>query len=394
MQKKLIALAIAGLASTGAFAQSNVTLSGLVRMSAEQYKLQSVPGAFDASTENRVSDQSSMLIISAKEDLGGGMYAGFTLDNRFDNSFQSGASATSGQVNNVLAGGNSNLHIGGTWGKVSMGRQDLHYGTSIESYKAYTLQNILGNALLTQISTGGSIANATRTPNVVMYDSPNISGFTARVALSSKWDATSQNEGSGLRASGAADPGKGSATNIELKYSNGPIFAGYSYWNATVEGGKGAALAPTTLAGVITASGGDQRGDTLQFSYAFPMGLKAGIAWNQSRVDTTAGDLKRSAWLIPVSYEFGANQVAFTYAKANNQSGSFTAVNNDTGASAYTLAYSRALSKRTNLGVSYSKMDNKANASYDLFGLAASAATGTSVGADSSQFAINMNHSF
>lgn len=33
MQKKLIALAVAGLVSGGAFAQTNVTISGQIRMS-------------------------------------------------------------------------------------------------------------------------------------------------------------------------------------------------------------------------------------------------------------------------------------------------------------------------------------------------------------------------
>ena len=70
MQKKLIALAVAGLVSGGAFAQTNVTISGLVRLSVEQYKLSNVGAGFDSSAENRVSDQSSMLVFS-----GGGYHA-------------------------------------------------------------------------------------------------------------------------------------------------------------------------------------------------------------------------------------------------------------------------------------------------------------------------------
>lgn len=361
MQKKLIALAVAGLVSGGAFAQSNVTISGLVRMSVEQYKLSNVGAGFDASAENRVSDQSSMLVFKGREDLGGGMYAGFQIDNRF-----------SGDLGAFAASGNTNIHLGGSWGQVAMGRQDLHYGTAIESYKAYTLQNILGNGLFAQVN-GTTVANGTRTPNSVWYDSPNMSGFTVRLAGSTSFAAT---EGSGLRAAGAADPGKGSATNLALNYANGPIKAGYSYWRATVEGGK-------------TGAAGDQRGDTVQFGYTFPMGVAVGLAWNKSKLDFTTGEVSRTAWMLPISYTFGANQVAFTYAKAGDTSGTA-----DSGANAYTLAFGHAMSKRTNIGLSYTKLDNKAGGSYDLFGIAANGGTATPAGADVSQVAVNVNHAF
>ena len=373
MQKKIIALAVAGLMSGAAFAQSNVTISGLMRMSVEQYKLSNVGAGFSASAENRVSDQSSIIMFSGKEDLGGGMYAGFQLDSRPGPDV-----GVPGWV-----GGNSNINLGGNWGRVAMGRQDLHYGTAIESYKAYTLQNILSNGLFAQVS-GNAIANATRTPNVIMYDSPNMSGFSARLAVSTAWRAT---EGTGVRAAGAADPGKGSAATLALNYANGPIKAGYSYWRGTTEGGKGA-----------TAATSDQRGDTLQFGYTFPMGLAIGIGWNKSKLENTGGTSGRTAWVLPISYTFGANQVAFTYGRAGDTGTGATAVVSgaNTGASAYTLAYGYSLSKRTNVGVSYSKLDNKSAATYDLFGLAANGGTSTAAtpGADVSQFAVNMNHSF
>jgi predicted porin len=389
MQKKLIALAIAGLMSGAAFAQSTVTISGLIRMSAEQYKLSNVGAANASGTENRVSDQSSMVVFTVKEDLGGGMYAGAVLDNRWgpDN-----GAATS-------AGGNSNINIGGNWGRIAMGRQDLHYGTAIESYKAYTLQNILSNGIFSQVW-GYSIANATRTPNVIMYDSPTMSGFSARVALSSNWTG---NEGRGTSAAGVSNPSSGSATNIALNYANGPIKAGYSYWNATAEGGKAVGTvgaATTTAQGALSAH--DQRGDTLQFGYTLPMGLSIGLGWNKSKVTWSDVSLDRSAWVLPISYSFGASQVAFTYAKANDlkgTAGGITATLDSTGASAYTLAFGHSLSKRTNIGVSYTKLDNKTNGAYNMFGLAANGATpvgatNTATGADASQFAVNMNHSF
>lgn len=360
MQKKLIALAVASVVSGGAFAQTNVTISGQIRMSVDQYKLSDLPAGFTASTETRVTDESSRLFIKGREDLGGGMYAGFVFDNRW--ALDNGASTS--------AGGNSNIHIGGKWGQIAMGRQDLHYGTALESYKAFTNQNFLGNGPLAQVN-GTVIALGSRTPNVIMYDSPNMSGFTARIAASTAFAGA---EGTGVRAAGAADPGKGGATNLALNYANGPIKAGYSYWKATVEGGK-------------TAVVGDQRGDTLQFGYSFPMGINVGLAWNKSKLEFTNGERSRTAWLLPISYDFGANRVNFTYLSAGNTTGVA-----NSGAKAYTLAFGHSLSKRTNVGIGYSRLTNETGATYNLFGGGTS--TAATPGADVSQLALTMYHAF
>lgn len=367
MQKKLIALAVAGLVSGGAFAQSNVTVSGLFRMSYNQDKVTGLAAGVSSSAENYVSDQSSMLVFKGKEDLGGGMYASFQIDNRF-----------SGDGGAFGATGNTNISLGGNWGAVSMGRQDLHYGTAIESYKAYTLQNILGNSLFTQVQ-GTSVAVGSRTPNVIWYDSPNFSGFSARLAVSTA-SGGAGTEGSSIRATGANDGSKGGAANVALNYANGPIKAGYSHWTATNEGGSG-----------LTAATADQRGDTVQFGYSFPMGVNVGLAWNKSYLNGAfaAAEQSRSAWLLPISYTFGANQVAFTYAKANTTSGIA-----NSGANAWTLSYGHSLSKRTNVGVAYTRLNNDTGATYNLFAAAGRGAVTTAAGQDVGQFSVNVNHGF
>lgn len=359
MQMKLVALAVAALVSGGALAQSNVTITGQIRMSVNQYKLSDLPAGFVASTESRVTDESSRLFIKGKEDLGSGMYASFQIENRF-----------SPDLGAFSAGGNTNVTLGGQWGAVAVGRQDLHYGTKLESYKAFTNQNFLGNGPFAQVN-GTVIALGSRTANAVWYDSPKMAGFNFRVAGSTAFAGA---EGSGLRAAGAADPGKGGAANIALNYANGPLKAGYSYWKATVEGGN-------------TAAVGNQRGDTLQFGYAFPMGITVGIAWNKSKLDFTTGERSRTAWLLPISYDFGSNRVNFTYLSAGNTTGVA-----NSGAKAYTVALGHSLSKRTNVGIGYSKLTNETAATYNLFGGGTS--TATVPGADVAQLALTVYHSF
>lgn len=83
MQKKIIALAVAGLMSGAAFAQaSNVQIYGRVNTGFENYSATgSVTGtAADLKARNRVFDSGSRLGFRGTEDLGGGLKAGFVIE--------------------------------------------------------------------------------------------------------------------------------------------------------------------------------------------------------------------------------------------------------------------------------------------------------------------------
>lgn len=207
MQKKLIAAAIASaLAAPVAMAASTVTIGGLVKMGVEQYKITNPTAANAAAggynNEFRVSDQSSRIIFRVNEDLGGGMNAFVQLDARFGPDL-GGASVQ------TWANGNTHLGIGGPWGKVYLGRQDLHYGQGpLENATALTgsLQSFIGPGPMSQMN-GTQIAIGSRTPNTIVYDSPDLSGFSGRVAYSSNWAG---NEGTGL-ANGSKDVAPGTS---------------------------------------------------------------------------------------------------------------------------------------------------------------------------------------
>ena len=269
----------------------------------------------------------------------------------------------------------------GNWGKFTIGRWDLHYGETsglLGTNRAGSLQSMIQSGLLSQVN-GTSIANATRTPNVLMWDSPNWNGFTGRLAYSSNWSAAAANEGNSTVAAG--NPGGGSAWTGAVRYQNGPWAAGYSYWAGNQEARGGGA---NTV---------DQRGHRLNLGYTFAMGLKLGIAYDRSSLErnNNLGDNRRSAWYLPVSYAFGPHAVYFQYARAGqmtNDGGT------NSGANAWSLGYDYAFSKRTSAGIFYTKLNNNRGGSYDLFGLAANGATNTAAGEDARQFYIGMNHTF
>lgn len=381
MQKKLIAAAIAGLVAVPALAQTNVTISGRFAAGWESYKLSDCTAGFSCRSESRVSDQSSRLIFNVNEDLGGGLSAWGQLDYR-------GALDMGGLGNT----GNSGVGLAHkNWGKFTIGRWDVHYGEiegAIAGNRAGSLQTLLGNGIMSQVSgqVGAAavwsvVANGTRTPNLLMWDSPNWNGFTARLAYSTNAFGT---EGTGRSVAGTGNPGSGRAWTGALRYNNGPWTAGYSYWNANTE------------SGVTGAAMQDQRSHRAWVGYTFAMGLKVGFAWDRSSLDTGVRDgasttNRRNAWMLPVSYEFGPHKVYAAYVRAGDASNTPTL---NTGANAWNLGYDYAFSKRTSAGIFYSKVSNNSGAFYDHFALGANGATATAVGEDARQIYIGMAHNF
>ena len=381
MQKKLIAAAVAGLIAVPALAQTNVTISGRFAMGYENYKLGSCATGFSCNSESRVSDQSSRLIFNVMEDLGGGLSAWGQYDLR-------GGAGGAVDIGTWTNGGNSGLGLmSKQWGKFTLGRWDIHYQeieAAIGGNRAGSLQTLTSNGLMSQVG-GVAIAEGNRTPNLMMWDSPNWNGFTARLAYSSQFVGAVGNEGSGKGLSGTGNPGSGDAWHAALRYNNGPWTGGFSYFQGDTESG-------TT--GVAHA---DQTSWRLWGGYTFAMGLKVGLGYDRSEIDAginggASTTFKRSAWTLPVSYAFGPHKVYGSYAKANDMSNT---TGLDTGAHVWGLGYDYAFSKRTSAGIFYTQLNNKSAGTYQLFAVpGGNGATVAAGGEDPRQIYIGMAHNF
>ena len=347
MQKKVLAAVIGGLLAVpaAAFADSaNVNISGRIAAGVEMYKQSggNPPNPAGYSTEQRVSDQSSSLIFSGSEDLGGGLKAWFQIDER--PSLDLGGSTAVG-----FAQGNTQAGLAGGFGKLAIGRQDLHYNElgRLDAARAGSLQSIISFGPFSQVN-GVVIANGTRTPNVIYWDSADLGGITIRVGYSTN---AAGNEGSGI-----GNGSKDATYTAAVRYAAGPISAGASLWNANTEG-------PSDV--------GDQRSQRAWFGWN-AAGLKVGFGYDSSEVRNAAAApfTKRTAMMVPVSFSFGAESVYATLAKMGKLSGG-AAVTDGTDAQAMMLGWDHALSKRTFIGAFYTKVDNKLNASYNVFSNAA-----------------------
>lgn len=389
MQKKLIALAVAGLVAAPAFAQSNVTVSGILAVSYTNSKQSN--GNPLAATENRLDDQTSRFTLKGTEDLGNGLSAYFQIENRI-----------SSDTRPHLAYGNAQGAADGETfvglkhkdlGSIGFGKFALHYHETFgysEGYRALNTQNY-STDLMGSIGGFNYIAANSRSQNVIKYDTPNFAGFSGKIAysfnpLGNEGTLNFGNTGyATLNPAAAAtdsDYNKGGAWNVAARYFKSGINAYASYWTYDTEG----------------ADRAGQRSWKVGGDYTFPFGLRVGAHYDNSEIvgATAAADLKRDAWMIPVAYTFGANTIHFNYIKANDTKLNGTKVN-DTGAKKLVLAYDRALSKRTFVGVSYMKLDNDTFGVYTpwLAGVSTLGGSASLVpGADNRQISVNVTHFF
>ena len=330
MNKKLMAVAVAAAMAPGlALAQSSVTISGIFKTGLDNIRMGS--RAVGNSSEWRITDNSSRIIFNVTEDLGGGMQAIAQLDVRFSTDLNTNAAGTPTMGN----GGNTWVGLRGkSWGTVTMGQHDLHYGKQPDDIASKAGALMASSvSLMDSTSAAGvttAIAGNTRTRNVLRYDTPQWGIFSGTVA----WSANPTGVEADITAANTTRKGQAYNLNPVLTGANWQL--GYSYWRQKAD-----------VAGAATG----QRGDVLYGFYRWG-GFKIGAAWNKSRVRSDlagGGDVaRRTAWTIPASYTWGNHNIYGHYTRA--QDDKTTAAVNDS-ARMWAFAYVYDLSKRTSAGV-------------------------------------------
>lgn len=193
MKKTLIALA-AVAATSAAFAQSSVTLSGTVDVGLEDRGGQVSPLEMSSSRLG-----TSHWAVSGAEDLGGGLKAIFKIATSFDAS--NGTTA-----GNVL--GNNDMFVGlqGGFGTLKLGRSfnpTFNLALTANSTKGVTGYQTRSNTLFT---------NGVYVDNQVLYQSPNFGGFSGQISYA-------PSEAAGVNAHRA----------FGLSYANGPLAVNFAY---------------------------------------------------------------------------------------------------------------------------------------------------------------------
>jgi predicted porin len=350
MNKKLLAVAVAGALAAPGVALAQVTISGIFKVGIDQYSISGDTAGRSNKSEMRITDNSSRVILTVNEDLGGGLAAVGQWDIR--GPMDSASSfANSG---NTFVGLRSN-----SLGTVALGRFDLHYGSQPDDIASKA--GALMAASISLMDYGGTglipIANATRTPNVVKWDSPTWGGFNLIAAYSTTGQAQPTGAGQAQEADltlGTASTSKGSSYNLKGQFTAANWQVGGSLWNSKADG---------TIAANET-----EVNSTVGWGYIRFGGFKVGAAMNEAGIKVGGSDVsKRTAWTIPASYTAGAHNFYAHYTVADSDSTLKDLGINDTGAKMYAFAYVYDLSKRTSVGITYAKIDNNINASYNFF---------------------------
>jgi predicted porin len=317
--RHLLAAAAASLVAPAALAQqSSVTLYGLVDTGIEYV---SHAGANGSGSVYRVSPGNvtgSRWGLRGKEDLGGGLNAVFVLESGFNS--DTGVSGQGGR----LFGRQAYVGIEGRFGLISFGRQintfyDLFVPFDPVRYTSYSL-----------LSQDSQFAN--RADNAIKYTG-NFGNLTLTALYSAGYDATTTNGG---EVPGA--PRVGQEISAGATYTIGQIGMVAAY-----DQRRGTSLATQ---------------DIIERRYA------TGLVWNSGPYTVTAGYRYQQGALTQPSLHANLYWLGGSYAITpvlTLRAGVYrsTVRNSPNGATSYAVSTLYSLSKRTDLYVNASYMNNK-----------------------------------
>ena len=379
-------VALAAVSAVSAFAQ--VTITGYFGGSYDAFSVGSTNAArTGATSENRISDQSSRIIFGVTEDLGSGLSAIGQFDLRFklDATARIQSETTTNPTVDPVSSGNQ--HVGlkkAGVGTLRLGRQDIYYGEAANYLPAGLFLAANPQPLFHSLAT----ANASRTPNLIWFTSDRMNGVEATVGYSTQPLRTSGTNEVESNMGTTTNTGHGGGTYIKLNYANGPLDLTYALVDLKSGYAGGTAYSVTTGAGGAASNAEkDQYGQTLVAKYDFMNGFKGALGYSKEKQTsvvtgaavTTAtaiaglapalvvgSSTTAAAWTASGIYTMGPNSFVVNFAKRGNTS--YDGVEQAaTGGNQTTLAYSYDLSKQTTVGLMYSALKSQSNVGYGMF---------------------------
>ena len=396
MQKKLIALAVASLASGAAFAQTNVTIYGIADAGYVYSSGDPIRGVAGTNTFSGIVSgvlSGSRLGFRGEEALGNGLKAIFTLEYALDidGNYGLGNSASGLQSRQQFVGLSS-----ATLGTVALGRQ---YSPG---YQATANNDPMGGALVESQSFLSNNAGYTITPNsparwdnALTYTTPNWSGFSAK-AIYSFGETSTNNKGGGTYNDKIVSITDNSKWALGANYANGPLNIDLVYQ------ARDNIRAYNKDTGVIGPNNADTQEWYVGGSFDLKM-VKLMGSWQGMNVSNTTraindSQLDSQLWqvgaVIPV---LSASNIHLGYAQLMMDGNNQTTIPLTGDSQSATLAWTTALSKRTTFyaGYIWTQNDKKSIAAAPVGGaiLTANAAIGAR-GEDNNTLAVGLRHSF
>lgn len=373
MQKKVIALAVAGAlaAPAVAMAQSTVQVYGNLYVEYGFWNQGTATNGTDRANPDLIYTGGSEIGFKGEEKLGGGLSAWFQC-------------ASTADVRGVSLGGfcgrNSAVGFKGSFGNVFIGnwvapfRRAFGVGqVGARSLGAFGNWGLLWGGSATTLDGANPGSFARRQNNTINYDSPKFGGFQFMAQASTTNSATND-----LASAPNAKP---RTWSLGGTYAAGPLALGAGFEEHQKFYGAGT----------------DEKGYHVSASYKLGKVKVGGVYTKQEWDDTAATSGEVNAWSLGAEWNIsGPHLLHFGYTVADDVTGNSGAIGTrrpaagvDTGARHWTVRYQHVLSKRTYVSVGYGNLKTDRNAAYALGNGMTNLA-----GADQKGVGLNIGHRF
>ena len=442
MNKKLMALAVAGALAVPAAAMAQVTISGGFRVGMVNHSISNIAaGAGGATATARfnaggtqsnasstyITDNVTQIIFQAQEDLGGGLKAIARYEWRptIDGAGNAGGVMSTGTGNGTNFVGVESRNMG-TFrvGSVATYSGAGGTGSTYTPDRALAFTSHVG--ISQQIGTGAIVAAGQnsalqqlnfgqgRNNNSITWNSPAWGMFDLTAVWSTQ-NAGNDGDMAVPVAGQSSTTRKGQAFIIAPGVRVGGLRAQYIYFDNRVDGSVGG-IAGWTGAGVAGAGIAvrDIKAHKLFGTYNLGNGFELTGIWSKATLNNAysgagaqtnfSGGSKlseKSIWQVGGRYITGPHTFSADYTRAGDDKIVTNAAGQtgNTGARAFSLGWMYELSKRTEVGLSYAKFTNDSNAANgphdtanNAFG--ASGTTGNNAGEGYSLWGVNVTHKF
>jgi len=329
MNKTLLSAAVAAALTTPFAVQADTILYGEAKVSVDYIDNDRDPDAYWDVVNN-----GSKLGIKGFEDLGGGLKAFYLYD--FNVDMTEGGNMSG--LNQKFVG------LAGGFGAVTLGTQDTPYWKILNvtdifnSSKMYDGTVYLGSGLTEETNDNGALSTLA---NSIDYQTPNFGGFTAEALLVL--------DGRLNGAQGFSDDVD--VWNLNLKYSQGPYFAGLTY--IKMVGDNDVAVSQNRIMDFDMENWGLGLGyktDRWLVGGIYEQGDLADVNFDRkirvNGVPLATGDDAQS-WLLVGQFAFGNNVLRAAYGQTD------TGIDGEDTIENYRFGYQYSFSKRSLLWAEY-----------------------------------------
>ena len=370
MQKKIVALAVAGL-STAAFAQTNVTIYGVADVSGQginQSNVKSGIGSaagYNGGNVFQLQSNSSLLGFKGTEDLGNGLKAMFQIE--------TGVNLTGTSGNGAMAPGNGTTLGGMRDSFIGVGSK---YGTAMGGYISTPLRSALTSFAVEPGATGSmtidkqmgamrfgydnvQFASSVRA-TAIAYAMPTLYGFDGSIAYTGSNNNGTNNS---TAVTGCSDSSVSACTvGAQSAFS---FNLGWTGYGVNIKGAF--QQANYNLSGACAANLGDFTSYLVGAIYTGVQNLKLSAVYARNSLGTNgsstlttngAGKISNNQAYIGASYRMGNWEPAASAVFASDMDGSSV---QQLGSRQWTARVGYYMSKRTQVYGIVSQVKNNAN---------------------------------